>query len=541
MLRTATARTSRVTLSSALALAAPLQRRTLASAAPSSSSTTARVFPDEPLLPHVSTSSVPGPQSQALSAGIATFQEHRAHGLVVDYGASRGNYLVDADGNVLLDMFAQIASIPTGYNDPSLLALAGTHEFAVAAMNRPALGSFPPASWRAIVEAGLGTVRPHGLQGIFTAMCGSCANENAYKAAFIAYRARQRLERGESSADAPDLPLPGKFSAEDNASCMRNAAPGSPDLSILSFTGAFHGRLFGSLSTTRSKAIHKLDVPAFDWPAVPWPDVAYPLSAPENAAANRRAEQASLDAVEAEIVQRKRTGQGEVAAVVVEPVQSEGGDNHASPFFFRGLRAITAKHNVFLIVDEVQTGVGATGSFWAHEKWGLGDDASPETSHGSLPPPDFVTFSKKMQSAGFFHSLEDTRPSLPYRNYNTWMGDPVRALQTRELLRTIRAHDLVRRTADSGEYIYAELARLASTSTQIQRLRGESMGTFISFDLPSSSARDALLRRLREGYGVHLGGCGERSVRLRPMLIFERKHADVFLGAMEGALRDLRG
>jgi 4-aminobutyrate aminotransferase-like enzyme len=99
-----------------------------------------------------------------------------------------------------------------------------------------------------------------------------------------------------------------------------------------------------------------------------------------------------------------------VAAVIIEPILSEGGDKHASPAFFRALRLIAKKHGVFFIVDEVQTGVGATGTFWAHEKWGLKEGEEP----------DFVTFSKKMQAAGVFHNLE-TRPNAPYRNYNTWM------------------------------------------------------------------------------------------------------------------------
>jgi 4-aminobutyrate aminotransferase/(S)-3-amino-2-methylpropionate transaminase len=99
-----------------------------------------------------------------------------------------------------------------------------------------------------------------------------------------------------------------------------------------------------------------------------------------------------------------------IAAVIVEPVLSEGGDKHASHDFFRQIRSIAKKHGAFFIVDEVQTGVGATGSFWAHEKWGLKEGEEP----------DFVTFSKKMQAAGFYHKAETT-PNAPYRNYNTWM------------------------------------------------------------------------------------------------------------------------
>ncbi len=82
--------------------------------------------------------------------------------------------------------------------------------------------------------------------------CGSCANESAFKAAFMVYRHRQRQRAGLASSSGPE------FSPEEMASCMKNQAPGSPALSVLSFTSAFHGRLFGSLSATRSKAIHKV-------------------------------------------------------------------------------------------------------------------------------------------------------------------------------------------------------------------------------------------------------------------------------------------
>ena len=112
-------------------------------------------------------------------------------------------------------------------------------------INRPALAVFPNAGWQKSIEDGLLSVAPKGLNNLFTQMCGSCANEGAMKAAFFAYRAR---ERGENAS----------FSPEELSSCMKNNAPGSPDLSVMSFTGAFHGRLMGTLSLTRSKAIHKV-------------------------------------------------------------------------------------------------------------------------------------------------------------------------------------------------------------------------------------------------------------------------------------------
>ena len=105
-----------------------------------------------------------------------------------------------------------------------------------------------------------------------------------------------------------------------------------------------------------------------------------------------------------------------VAALIVEPVQAEGGDRHAPASFFRGLRQLCLDHGVAFIVDEVQTGTGATGTMWAHEQWEL------ET------PPDMVTFSKKSQIAGYF-ARPDFLPAGAYRIFNTWMGDPAKMLQ----------------------------------------------------------------------------------------------------------------
>ncbi|EIM21276.1 4-aminobutyrate transaminase [Wallemia mellicola CBS 633.66] len=457
------------------------------------------------LRPEIVTKSFPGPVSKSISKDISEIQEDRAHQFIVDYGKSSGNYIVDADGNTLLDAFAQIASIAIGYNNPALIELAKSEEFITAAINRPALGNFPPSNWKQILEDGLLKKTPKGLEQLFTAMCGSCANESAYKAVFMAYRDKHHGTG---------------FSEEELKSCMQNAAPGSPEYSILSFESAFHGRLFGSLSTTRSKAIHKIGVPAFDWPQVAWPAVKYPLE--EYGDYNRAAEAKSLELVRQTI--REHKTKKPVAALVVEPIQSEGGDNHASADFFRGLREITKEEGVYMIVDEVQTGFGATGSFWAHDKWNL------ET------PPDIVTFSKKAQAAGFYHNF-DLRPSLPYRNFNTWMGDPIRALQAREMIKYIDNHNLVKHTEDVGEFIYTSLKNL-SGNTPIENVRGWKQGTFISFDMPTSQGRDLVVSSMR-ARGVNIGGCGERAVRLRPMLIFGKEEAGILLDTLRKVIADI--
>ncbi len=396
--------------------------------------------------------------------------------------------------------YAQIASIPVGYNNPHLHATAVSEQMACALINRPALGNFPSTDWAQILKAGILKVAPKGLDQVFTASHGSDANETAYKAAFMYKRQQQR---GGANVE---------FSVEDMESSMLNKAPGAPELSILSFKSAFHGRLFGSLSTTRSKPIHKLDIPAFNWPQAIFPLLKYPLE--DHVEENHAAEVASLEDVERLIL----THPLPPCAVVVEPIQSEGGDNHASPFFFQGLRTLTKKHDILLIVDEVQTGCGATGKFWAHDHWNLDS------------PPDIVTFSKKAQTAGYYYGNPELRPNKAYRQFNTWMGDPAHALIFRAIIEEIEKHDLVNNAAKVGAYLYTGLEALAKKyPKEILNLRGKDCGTFIAFDSPR---RDEFLKKAKT-VGVNVGGCGQRAVRLRPMLVFQEHHAKILLEAFE--------
>ncbi|MBE7179995.1 MAG: aminotransferase class III-fold pyridoxal phosphate-dependent enzyme, partial [Terriglobus roseus] len=240
-------------------------------------------FPTEPQYPVVRTQ-IPGPKSAAEIQKLNSVFDTRSLNMIADYTKSLGNYIADPDGNVLLDVYAQIASIPVGYNNPSLLLAASSPEMVSHIVNRPALGNFPSSDWAELLESGILKAAPQGLDKVFTSTTGSDANELAYKAAFMW---RRQQERGGADVE---------FTAEETQSSMNNQKPGSPDLSILSFKTAFHGRLFGSLSTTRSKPIHKLDIPAFDWPQASFPALKYPLE--EHAAENAAEEKRCLEEVE---------------------------------------------------------------------------------------------------------------------------------------------------------------------------------------------------------------------------------------------------
>lgn len=467
-------------------------------------------FIDEYPNAKVVTKQVPGPQSLKLMNDMDAISATNTIHFFVDYSKSRGNYIVDVDGNCYLDVLGQIASLPIGYNHPSIIKAMTDPENIPMLVQRPCLGLLPPKDWTERIQSTLMKYAPPGLTEVHTMMCGSCSNENAFKAAFIWYQTHK--VRGGQPPSQLDL-----------ESCMMNQIPGAPKLSVLSFNGGFHGRLMGCMSATHSKAIHKVDIPAFDyWPVVDFPKLTYPLNEFEN---ENRNEEARCLAMTEEAITKSRDAGCPVAAMIVEPIQAEGGDNHASADFFRKLRDIAANHDIAFIVDEVQTGGGSTGTFWAHEQWKLEN------------PPDIVTFSKKMQTGGYYTKPE-FRPKEGYRIFNTWMGDPSKIIQLEAYLDTVEKDALLENTCITGDYLLSGLETLQGQYPNVlSRARGA--GTYCAIDLPTSQDRDSLISLLRHN-GVECAGSGDVTLRLRPALIFQPRHAAEFLNLLEQSIQHLK-
>ncbi|CAB4056015.1 ABAT [Lepeophtheirus salmonis] len=352
-----------------------------------------RYFSGEPACPSVTTP-IPGPKSKALMDDLNKIQSMDSVSFFVDYEKSYGNYIIDADGNTILDMFTNISSIPIGYNHPALLNAFNSESKIKQLVNRPALGVYPGVNWSQQLRDILVSAAPKGLDQVTTMMCGSCSNENAFKLMFFKYMDKQRGGRA--------------FNDEENESCMVNLAPGTPNLAVLSFHGGFHGRTAASLSCTHSKAIHKLDIPLFQWPACDFPRYKYPLH--ENERENRLEDDRCLAQVE-ETIEAQEIKGVPVTGIIVEPIQCEGGDNIGSNYWFQQLQKICSKYDIVYHIDEVQTGGGPSGKLWAHEWFELDG------------PPDVVTFSKKMLTGGLYHKKE-LRPKQGFRIFNTWVGDP---------------------------------------------------------------------------------------------------------------------
>ncbi|KAF6015888.1 hypothetical protein HII12_000451 [Brettanomyces bruxellensis] len=466
-----------------------------------------KYFPGEPDAPKVVTKTIPGPKGAAAIKSLSEVFDTRCLTFLADYSKSCGNFIVDADGNVLLDAYCQIASIAMGYNNPNLIKVAKSEKMLRALVDRPALGNFAGVDYEEI-QRDILKYAPKGQKYVWNGLSGADANELAMKAVFMNYQSTRR------GYDKP-------FTAEEKKSCMQNLPPGNPELAVLSFKRCFHGRLFATASLTRSKPLHKMDMPAFHWPTGEFPSYKYPL--PENVEYNKKEDERCLKTVEDQF----KNWHCPIAAVIVEPIQSEGGDNHADAAFFQGLRDITLKYGAKLIIDEVQTGCGGTGIMWAHERYNI------------TPPPDLVTFSKKMQSSGYFFHDPEMVPNLPYRQFNTWCGDPKNIIMAGAIMKEINEHGLLPALRETGLYFYSKLEELQNKYPQIlSNLRGKGKGCFLAFDMPTPEKRAKFLSDMRLN-GVNMGDCGQLGVRLRPGLTFNKKHVDIFIPIMDRVLSNL--
>ena len=241
-----------------------------------------------------------------------------------------------------------------------------------------------------------------------------------------------------------------------------------------------------SLSTSRTKALHKVDIPAFDWPASMTPEYKYPLA--DNAEYNAEQDRLALADMRAKIEQWKVEKGSEVCLVAMEPIQAEGGDNFISANFAQGVRDLTTELGIFMLVDEVQTGVGGTGKFWAHEHWNL------------TTPPDFVTFAKRMLSCGFYHRNE-TSGHQQYRHFNTFFGDSVRSILTATQNKIIEEDGLATAQVAVGEHLQGRMFEIQEKYPKlVQNTRG--LATFLSFTSETAATRDAIALKLKS-YGVN--------------------------------------
>ena len=392
---------------------------------------------------------------------------------VMDMKKSHGSWLVDErDGSEYLDMFSMFASGAVGYNHPDILA--GKDRLVAAALYKPTLSDIYNVQYAEFVEAFSNTAIPEYLPHTFFIEGGALGVENALKVAFD-WKVRKNMENGK----------------------------GEKGGKIIHFKQAFHGRTGYTLSLTNTTDPRKtMYFPKFDWPRIDIPKLSFPITdiVLEEVEKN---EKIAIDQIKSAISKNP----DDIAALIIEPIQGEGGDNHFRDDFFVALRQLCDENEMLFIMDEVQTGIGITGKWWAHQ-------------HNSVKP-DIISFGKKTQVCGLLagkrvEEVDKNVFSESSRINSTFGGNLADMVRFHIILEIIEKENLIENAKNMGAVLKKELQFLSEEfPAYVTNPRG--LGLFAAFDLPSQTERDKVIGGLLKNKLLMLPS-GDDAIRFRPHL-----------------------
>ncbi|MDI6804729.1 MAG: L-lysine 6-transaminase [Bacteroidota bacterium] len=415
--------------------------------------------------------------------------------LVLDLQKSHGSFIVDSiTGKEYLDFFTFVASVPIGMNHPKMKTPEFLEKLTSVAINKPSLSDIYPAEQAEFVETFSRIAMPNYFPHAFFIEGGALGIENALKAAFD-WKIRKNFLKG--------------YKKEKGTQ-------------VIHFKQAFHGRTGYTMSLTNTEPV-KIDLyPKFKWPRIENPKIKFPLNE-ENLKAAIQAEQLAMNQIKDAI----KNNPDDIAAIIIEPIQGEGGDNHFRKEFFVELRRIADENNIMLIFDEVQVGVGLTGKMWAHQHF---------------VQPDMIAFGKKTQVCGFLcgkriDEIHDNVFNVSSRLNSTWGGNIVDMVRAQKYLEIIEEEKLVDNARVMGEYLLKQLHNLQNEfPSVVSNARG--LGLFCAFDLNTPDERNRLKNSCYDK-GLIILGCGEKSMRFRPPLNISKNEVDMGMSIIREALKGL--
>ena len=415
---------------------------------------------------------------------------------VIDLEKSHGSWLVDARNNKeYLDLFSMFASMSVGYNHPYVLE--NKDRLTDASLNKPTNSDVYSTQMAEFVETMGRMAQPEYLPYAFYVSGGALAVENALKTAFD-WKVRKNLANGKNEGGSK----------------------------IIHFQESFHGRTGYTLSLTDSPDTRKTDYfPKFEWPRIINPKLEFPAT-DEVIQIVKEKEAKAVDQIE----RAMKEYPDEIAGLIIEPIQGEGGDNHFRESFFRQLRELANEHEFLLIYDEVQSGGGITGKMWAHQHYG--DDCQP----------DIISFGKKTQVCGIFASnrLNEVEGHVfkeSSRLNSTWGGNLVDMVRFTIYLEIIERENLLDQVKENGAYLKLGLESLQKNYPEtVFNVRNR--GLFGAFDLKSGEERDKSIELIAKEGAIMLG-CGTKSIRFSPHLNISRIEIDQGIDMINQALKHL--
>lgn len=433
---------------------------------------------DQPSQPATSPGGVRYPADAVAPQGvIAELERHilvDGFKLVFDGARSRGSRFVDAaSGRELIDLYGFYASQPIGFNHPCFDLPEVKADMLAGAKIKVANADVYSVQYATFVQTFARVAGMPPMDRYFFIEGGAMAVENALKAA-MDWKVRKNLATGQ----------------------------GERGTEIVHFERAFHGRSGYTMSLTNTDSRKIAYFAKFPWPRISSPNLDYSLPHSQREAAAAAKEKLALQQIRDVLAQKAV----DIAAIIIEPIQGEGGDNHFRGEFLRALRRVCDESDVLLIFDEVQCGLGITGKAWCCQHFGV--------------QPDLLVFGKKVQVCGVMagprmDEVKDNCFRLPSRINSTWGGNFTDYVRSTYYLRIIEAERLFENARVRGEEFLAGLQGLAAKYQAISGVRGR--GLMLAFDLPDTAARDAFWKGSYE-LGLLVVRCGERSIRLRPVL-----------------------
>jgi L-lysine 6-transaminase len=408
---------------------------------------------------------------------IAALEQHilvDGFKLVFDLARSHGSYFVDATtGRQLIDLYSFYASQPIGFNHPYFDRPEVKADLLAAAKVKVSNADVYTVQYATFVRDFARVMGMPPLERYFFIEGGALAVENALKAA-MDWKVRKNLAAGR----------------------------GERGTEIIHFERAFHGRSGYTLSLTNTDPRKIAHFAKFPWPRIVTPSLDFSLPPAQREAAVIEKEQLALKQIRGVLAQKAV----DIAAIIIEPIQGEGGDNHFRGEFLHALRQICYDHDLLLIFDEIQSGMGITGRNWCCQHFDV--------------LPDLLVFGKKAQVCGVMAGprLDEVKGNcfrLPGRISSTWGGNFTDYVRSTHYLRIIEQERLVENARVKGEALLAELQALARKYPAVTAVRGR--GLMLAFDLPNTATRDAFWKGAYE-LGLLVVRSGEHSIRLRPVL-----------------------
>lgn len=408
---------------------------------------------------------------------------------------SKGTYLYDITNNrYILDFFGFFGTLALGHNHPAFEDPDFIQDLLIASISNPSNSDFYTIQYKKFMEKFATMAMGEDFQHAFFISGGALAVENALKVA-MDWKVQKNFKKG---------------------------YPYEKGYKVIHFREAFHGRSGYTLSLTNTDPIKIKHFAKFDWPRITNPKLKFPITE-KNLEETIKLEKQAIEEIKKAFYENK----DDICAIIIEPIQCEGGDNHFRKDFLKALRELANENEALLIFDEVQVGGGSTGKFWCYQHFNV--------------KPDILAFGKKLQVCGIIANnrideVPDNCFKVRGRINSTWGGSLADMVRSTKIMETIQKENLLENASKMGNLLLQNLINLSQKYPLITNPRG--LGLICAIDLPSKEIRDKLKNKALDN-SLLLLIAGEKTIRFRPPLTVSENEILECIEKLEKAIKEI--